>query len=191
VVIVDNVTSKNEEGSNEVIVKAAEGIERDIRDLLRRLVCSGYLICITRRSLIANLCYYSTLRKINEELDKITAQGPWLLGMYSDLNASAVDGCLDRLSTSLEKFKLANDLRDSDLLQKLHARLEKIQNLTQHVANKVDDVHEDVKDMKQILVETLQSAALRSSDTVVQQIPLNQGSSMGVMTLSKRSPSCL
>ena len=35
VVIVDNVTSKNEEGSNEVIVKAAEGIERDIRDLLR------------------------------------------------------------------------------------------------------------------------------------------------------------
>ena len=51
------------------------------------------------------LCY-STLRKINEELDKITAQGPWLLGIYSDLNASAVDGCLGRLSTALEKFKV-------------------------------------------------------------------------------------
>ena len=50
--------------------------------------------------------YYSTLRKISEELDKIIAQGPWLLGIYSDLNASAVDGCLDRLSTSLEKFKV-------------------------------------------------------------------------------------
>ena len=34
VVIVDNVTSKNEEGSDEVIVKAAKGIERDIKDLL-------------------------------------------------------------------------------------------------------------------------------------------------------------
>jgi hypothetical protein len=35
VVIVDNVTSKNEKGSDEVIVKAAKGIERDIKDLLR------------------------------------------------------------------------------------------------------------------------------------------------------------
>ena len=35
VVIVDNVTSKNEEGTDEVIVKAAKGIERDIKDLLR------------------------------------------------------------------------------------------------------------------------------------------------------------
>ena len=37
VVIVNNVTSKNEEGSDEVIViqKAAKGIERDIMDLLR------------------------------------------------------------------------------------------------------------------------------------------------------------
>ena len=35
VVIIDNVTSKNEEGSDEVIVKAAKGIERDIKELLR------------------------------------------------------------------------------------------------------------------------------------------------------------
>ena len=35
VVIVDNVTSKNEEGSEEVVVKAAKGIERDITELLR------------------------------------------------------------------------------------------------------------------------------------------------------------
>ena len=34
VVIVDNITSKYEEGSDEVIVKA-ESIERDIKDLLR------------------------------------------------------------------------------------------------------------------------------------------------------------
>ena len=35
VVIVVNVTSENEEGSGEVIVKAAKSIERDIKDLLR------------------------------------------------------------------------------------------------------------------------------------------------------------
>ena len=35
VVIFDNVTSKNEEGSGEVIMKAAKGIEQDIEDLLR------------------------------------------------------------------------------------------------------------------------------------------------------------
>ena len=35
VVIVDTVTSNNENGSDEVIVKAAKGIERDIKDLLR------------------------------------------------------------------------------------------------------------------------------------------------------------
>jgi hypothetical protein len=35
VVIVEIVTSKNENSSDEVIVKAAKGIERDIKDLLR------------------------------------------------------------------------------------------------------------------------------------------------------------
>ena len=34
VVIVDSVTSKIEEGSDEVIVNAAKSIERDIKDLL-------------------------------------------------------------------------------------------------------------------------------------------------------------
>ena len=78
-----------------------------------------------------------------------------------------------RLTSSF--LQLANDLRDFDLLQELHARLAKIQNLTQQVANKVDDVHEDVKDIKQILAKTQRSAILCSSDTVVQQMPLKPG----------------
>ena len=49
VVIVDNVTSKNEEGSDEVIVKAAKSIERDIKDLLR-----FPLVFITKRLMIDN-----------------------------------------------------------------------------------------------------------------------------------------
>ena len=72
-------------------------------------------------------------------------------------------------------LQLANDLRDSDLLQELHARLAKIQSLSQQVANKIDDVHEDVKDIKQILAKSRRSATLRSSDTVVQQMPLKPG----------------
>ena len=58
------------------------------------------------RSLIANYVYYSTLETINKDLDEISAQGRWKLGIFSDLNTTAVDGCLNRLSTALEDFKV-------------------------------------------------------------------------------------
>lgn len=45
---------------------------------------------------------------INEELEKITSQGSWLQGIYSDLNATTVDDCLDRLSTALEQVKVCS-----------------------------------------------------------------------------------
>ena len=48
--------------------------------------------------------YHRTLETIKEDLDKITAQGRWKIGIFSDLNMNAVDGCLNRLSTALEKF---------------------------------------------------------------------------------------
>ena len=57
----------------------------------------------------------------------------------------------------------------------LHVRLAKIQNMTQQVANKVDDMHEDVKNIKEILVKTQRSATLRLSDAVVQHMPLKPG----------------
>ena len=50
--------------------------------------------------------YRSTLEMINKDLDEISAQGRWKLGIFSDLNATAVDGCLDRLSAALENFKV-------------------------------------------------------------------------------------
>ena len=49
---------------------------------------------------------YSTLKTINEDLDKIAAQGSWRLGIYSDLNTTVVDDCVNRLSTALEMFKV-------------------------------------------------------------------------------------
>ena len=54
----------------------------------------------------ANDVYYSTLETINKELNEIAAQGGWKLGIFSDINTKAVDGCLERLSTTLEKFKV-------------------------------------------------------------------------------------
>ena len=99
-----------------------------------------------------------------------------------DLLMWAVDDCLNQLSTALKKFKVwptsgyttfmvwavdfypfSSLLSTSDLIQKLHAHLAKIQSLTQQVANKVDDVHDDVKDIKQISVKTRRSATLRPS----------------------------
>ena len=50
--------------------------------------------------------YYSTLKSIDKDLDEIAAQGPWKLGIFSDLNARVVDGCLDRLSIAVENFKV-------------------------------------------------------------------------------------
>ena len=92
-----------------------------------------------------------------------------------------------RLGLTWPFLQLANELRDTDLLQLLHARLIKNQNLiankvdgvrddVQHVANKVIEMHEDV--VKQIRAKTQRLATLPSSDTIVQQMPLNQRSSM-------------
>ena len=52
--------------------------------------------------------YYSTLETINEDLDEIAAQGRWKLGIFSDLNTRAVDGCLEHLSSAIEKFKVCS-----------------------------------------------------------------------------------
>ena len=60
------------------------------------------------RSLIANFVYYSTLETINKDLDEIAAQSRWKLGIFSDLNATAVDACLERLFTALENFKVCS-----------------------------------------------------------------------------------
>ena len=63
-------------------------------------------------------------------------------------------------------LQFVSGLRDTGLLQLLHTRLSKNQNL---IVKKIDDVHEDVK---KILAKTKRSATLPPSDTVVQQIPL-------------------
>lgn len=52
------------------------------------------------------------MKTIDELLAKITPQGRWLLAKYEDPNTRAVDDCLDRLSTALEKFKVCLRIDD-------------------------------------------------------------------------------
>ena len=56
--------------------------------------------------MIANYVYYSTLETIKKDLDEIAAQGRWKLGIFTDINMTAINGCLDRLSTAVENFKV-------------------------------------------------------------------------------------
>ena len=53
---------------------------------------------------------YSTLKTINENLDKIAAQSSWKLGIYSDINTTAVDDCLNPLSIVLKEVQSMSDI---------------------------------------------------------------------------------
>ena len=98
IVIVDNVTVKYEEG-NEVVVKAVERIEKDVKDLLR---CASY----TLASISTYKECYRTLTSIDKDLTEVRKQNGWLQGLYTNLNMDAIDTCLSRLSEAQEKFKV-------------------------------------------------------------------------------------
>ncbi|KIM42757.1 hypothetical protein M413DRAFT_26755 [Hebeloma cylindrosporum] len=139
IVIVDHVTRKDEEGSKEAVVKSIQG---DIKELL------------------------STLGTINEDLTKISEQNRWVVAIYKEVNMSALDDCMSRLSTAMQRFTLANDLRDSALISELLARLRKM-------ANKVDDIHNKVEGIHKYMEISQRSRTLLPSDAVVrQEIPL-------------------
>ena len=90
-----------------------------------------------------------------------------------------------RLTSS--SLQLANDLRDSDLLKELHARLamnqiqnqQAFDNLEKNQIQAFDNLKKNqfqaqqalVTDIERLLAKSQQSATLRSSDTVVQRMP--------------------
>ena len=96
IVIVDNVTLEDEEDSMETVVKTAEGIEQDIQELLR---CGLRIVSLTASDDI-----YSVLKTINEDLTKISAQNRWVIAVYKERNMNALEECMDRLSTAMQKF---------------------------------------------------------------------------------------
>ena len=117
-----------------------------------------------------------------------------MTAVYRQPNKDAIDECMNRLSTAVQKFtvcvwsnhalgwgyllklpflQLANDLRDSALIDDLHARLRKM-------ANKVDDVHHNVEEIHH-KVDDIQTFLKRSgmrpvSETLSrQEMPLKPG----------------
>jgi hypothetical protein len=103
IIIVDTITVKHEEGS-EVVVKAMEGIEKDVKELLR---CALNAFAITSHPSTA--CY-RTLMTIDKELTEIRNQNEWLQGLYTNLNTDAVDICLNQLSAAQEKFTVRSSM---------------------------------------------------------------------------------
>ena len=94
IVIVDHATLKDE-GSKEAVMKIAENIEQDIKELLRYATNTG---------LLRLLMNYSILETINEDLTKISAQNRWVITVYKQLNMNALDDCMNRLSNAMQKF---------------------------------------------------------------------------------------
>ena len=97
IVIVDHVTLKDdEEGSEETVVKTAEGFEQNIKELLR---CGLRIVSLTASDDI-----YSVLETINEDLSKISTQNRWVIAVYKQSNMKALEECMNRLSTAMQKF---------------------------------------------------------------------------------------
>ena len=96
IVIVDNVTLEDEEGSKENVVKTAKGLEQDIKKLLR---CGLPIVSLTASDDI-----YRVLKTINEDLTEISAQNRWVKAIYKQPNMNALEECMNRLSTATQKF---------------------------------------------------------------------------------------
>ncbi|KDR66873.1 hypothetical protein GALMADRAFT_147526 [Galerina marginata CBS 339.88] len=163
VIVAHVTTTSDEEGSQASVVKATKSIEQDIKELA------------------------STLGTISEELSGIGGQNRMVLTIYKDLNMTTLEDCMRQLAVVLEKFKLSNDLRDSELLRELHNRLGKMEEISRDiklVVSKVDHASWDIKQMDTKMdniadkVEGIEDivqrlAALRPADTaVLQQTPL-------------------
>ena len=47
---------------------------------------------------------YSILKTINEDLTKISAHNRWVLAVYKEPNMKALEECMNRLSTAMQRF---------------------------------------------------------------------------------------
>ena len=96
IVIVDHVTLKDEEDSKATVVKTAEGVEQDIKELFR----CGLRIVVS----YSFWGHYSILGTINEDLTNISSQNRGVIAIYKQLNMNALDTCINRLSNAMQKF---------------------------------------------------------------------------------------
>ena len=122
-----------------------------------------------------------------------------MVAVYKELNMNTLEDCMNRRSTTMQKFavciwindapssswfgrlkfrfrflQLANDLRGSALISKIHVRLRKMANKADDTHNKVEifdnkveDIDNKVGNIHKYLVRSKRSATLLPSDTVV------------------------
>ena len=112
VVIVDRVTlnkdsdeedNKSAEGT---VMETVEGIERDIRELLR---CGLWMVVS-----YDFWWHYSILGTIYEDLTAISTQNRWVITIYKQPNMIAIHKCINRLSSAMQKFTVC--IRTDDTL---------------------------------------------------------------------------
>ncbi|KAJ3514813.1 hypothetical protein NLJ89_g2145 [Agrocybe chaxingu] len=132
IVIIDSVTT--EDGGSDGMYKAAKVIENEVKVL------------------------HEKLGEIVDELDDIKKQNRWLLFFFRDLNKARVDECISRLTSTLERFNISNDLHTINALNKIQARLEKVHALAQHVSELVGNLHEKVDVGFSVILNTLHHA---------------------------------
>ena len=131
----------------------------------------------------------STLGTIIKNLEELEKQNRFLLVVFRDLNKSKIDDCLGRLASALETFnvsthcvspmtflisaytlQISNDLRQTNILQNIQLRLQRIEGVTENVA---DDVGVIKVTLQQVLAKLDNATAHCGSKNLArQQMPL-------------------
>ncbi|KAJ3515486.1 hypothetical protein NLJ89_g1717 [Agrocybe chaxingu] len=142
VVIVDSVIVQDDNTTG-VVQAAAGDIEVDVKALSKNLV------------------------EIVNDLEEIKIQNRWMLLVFKDANKSRIDDCMGRLSTALERFSVAQGLRVADILNRIQARLERIQSLTENVAHRVQDLNAKVDDRFDEIMATLKHAQSQNASAAL------------------------
>ncbi|KAJ3514814.1 hypothetical protein NLJ89_g2144 [Agrocybe chaxingu] len=106
----------------------------------------------------------SNLEKIARNLEEIKGQKRWILFVFKDANQSKLDQCFANLTVGLEKFNLSNNLRSSQTLQEIQARLGKMQDVAK-------GIHEGVEELKTVVARLGQSK-VRQAENAFKQRPI-------------------
>ena len=158
IAVVDRVIPKPDDiGDMAQVSRAAEGMERDIEDL-KRQVFDTFCICVAHPKFVLR-----TLESISQSLSEINAQTRFLLSSKICISPRSTivllvlpllwrnSMCVYPTQICFHIIQIAekvrNDLRTSNTLQDIQIRLLKIQNLTQRVAERVEDLHTDFKQL--------------------------------------------
>ncbi|KAF9062406.1 hypothetical protein BDP27DRAFT_1483246 [Rhodocollybia butyracea] len=103
----------------------------------------------------------SDLKYIQSKLDEIAAQNAFLVILYQKLNEDKVRGCVERLATALESFKLSCQVADAGALfeqimtfyKQQQVTLDEIQRSTKNIEKKFENVEWNMESVQAILAE--------------------------------------